>query len=41
MTAMKLSGFEMSERNGKQVKTALLFILNKLSKKTIVDIDAS
>ena len=41
MTAMKLSGFEMSERNGKQVKTALLLILSELNKTTIVDIDAS
>ncbi len=38
---MKLSGFEMSESNGKQVKTALLLILSELNKTTIVDIDAS
>ena len=38
---MKLSGFEMSERKGKHVKMALLLILSKLNKTTIVDIDAS
>ena len=38
---MKLSGFGMSERNGKRVKTALLLILSELNKTTIVDIDAS
>ncbi len=38
---MKLSGFEMSEMNDKRWKTALLLILSKLGKTTIVDIDAS
>ncbi len=38
---MKFYGCGMSERNGTQVKTALLLILSKLNKTTIVNIDAS
>ena len=38
---MKLSGFEVLRMNDKRLKTDLLLIMSKLTKRTIVDIDAS